>query len=102
MAAQSSFEFTSVFREEAVVVFWYLIFDGLKLKLDFVCLIFTSTDITVIMWVWLAIITEKSNTSENNSDLDSDDSETDGFVEHSYEVLFVPDDDIQQVSARLQ
>ena len=37
-----------------------------------------------------------------NSDLDSDDSETDGFVEHSYEVLFVPDDDIQQVSVRLQ
>ena len=27
MAAQSSFEFTSVFREEAVVVFWYLIFE---------------------------------------------------------------------------
>ena len=37
-----------------------------------------------------------------NSDLDSDDSETDGFVEHSYEVLFLPDDDIQQVSVRLQ
>ena len=38
-----------------------------------------------------------TSTSENNSDLDSDDSETDGCVEHSYEVLFVPDDDIQQV-----
>ena len=43
-----------------------------------------------------------TSTSEINSDLDSDDSETDGFVEHSYEVLFVPDDDIQQVSVRLQ
>ena len=40
--------------------------------------------------------------SYQHSDLDSDDSETDGFVEHSYEVLFVPDDDIQQVSVRLQ
>ena len=47
MAAQSSFEFTSVFREEAVVVFWYLVFDGLKIKLDFICLIFTFSDITV-------------------------------------------------------
>ena len=45
---------------------------------------------------------DTTSTSENNSDLDSDDSETDGFVEHSYEVLFVPDDDIQQVSVRLQ
>ena len=43
-----------------------------------------------------------TSTSEINSDLDSDESETDGFVEHSYEVLFVPDDDIQQVSVRLQ
>ena len=40
MAAQSSFELTSVFREEAVVVFRYLISDGLKLKLYFICLIF--------------------------------------------------------------
>ena len=39
--------------------------------------------------------------SKNNSDSDSDDSETDGFVEHSFELLFVPDDDIQQVSVRL-
>ena len=43
-----------------------------------------------------------TSTFENKSDLDSDDSETDGFVEHSYEVLFAPDDDIQQVSVRLQ
>ena len=34
-----------------------LIFDGLKLKLDLICLIFTSSDITVIMWVWLVVIT---------------------------------------------
>ena len=43
-----------------------------------------------------------TSTSENNSELDSDDSETDGFVQHSYEVLLVADDDIQQVSVRLQ
>ena len=39
-----------------------------------------------------------TSTSENSSD----DSEMDGFVEHSYEVLFVPDDNIEQVSVRLQ
>ena len=43
-----------------------------------------------------------TSTSENNSESDSDDSETDGFVQHTYEVLFVPDEDIQQVSVRLQ
>ena len=58
MAAQSSFEFTSAFSEEAVVVFWYLIFDSLKLMLDFICLISTPSDITVIMWVWLIVITD--------------------------------------------
>ena len=45
-----------------------------------------------------------SSDSENNSDdLASDaDSETDGFVEHSYEVLFVPDADIEQVDIALR
>ena len=38
-----------------------------------------------------------TSTSENNTDL-----EMNGFVQHSYEVLFVPDDDIQQISVRLQ
>ena len=38
-----------------------------------------------------------TSTSENSSD----DSEMDCFVEHSYEVLFVPDDNIEQVSVPL-
>ena len=39
-----------------------------------------------------------TSTSKNSSD----DSEMDGFVEHLYEVLFVPDDNIEQVSVRLE
>ena len=46
-----------MFSEKRLSSCFDLIFDGLKLKLDLICLIFTSSDITVIMWVWLVVIT---------------------------------------------
>ena len=46
-----------MFSEKRLLSCFDLIFDGLKLKLDSICLIFTSSDITVIMWVWLVVIT---------------------------------------------
>ena len=44
VAAWSSSKFTSVYRKEAVVMFRYLISNGLKFQLDFICLGFAPHD----------------------------------------------------------
>ena len=41
-------------------MFRYLIFNGLKFQLNFICLGFGRHDITIITWFWLEVVTEKS------------------------------------------
>ena len=44
-------------------MFRYLIFNGLKFQLDFICLGFTPRDITIVMWFWLEVVREKSTST---------------------------------------
>ena len=44
-------------------MFRYLILNGLKFQLDFICLGFTLRDITIVMRFWLVVVREKSTST---------------------------------------